>query len=209
MSAPDNDENDQIQDPEEYVSRRRLEDIFEARRQLRHQRLVVHEHREDESEFKAAKAYRSAFSNYLLEIEPLMRIYEPGPHLLYEKDYGSVTISPRLETDESGYGTTHYVTVPDGILGTREVEVPEPPEPVTHRLQGLNSVFTLPSPVTEKFVLETPHSMWDDDSRTVTETAEINLATLDEMIRDTNNFLAEIGFELDPDTGPDEWEIEV
>lgn len=195
---------DTVQDPEKYVSTRRLEDIFDARQELRQHRLGIKDIQHEYGPIRAATAYRAALSNYIMEIEPLLMRFEPGPELMYQKPFGAIEITP-VEYREDGNA---FITIEERGMSGRQVTVPDPPDPVRFPIQGLTALFELPDPISETFTVETPMSSWEDEVER-TERAQIHIDTLDQMTRAANRFLGEVGFELEPDSGPDSWEIDV
>jgi hypothetical protein len=199
-----------VRDPEEYTNERRLKDIFDARSDIREKRLQAQEAARTDR-LTAVSAYRSAVSNYLLEVEPLLRQHEPGTQLLTERDFGSIVIEPPTKEKEAPGRTTttrQIIEVPKDTYGTKEVPVKDIPDPAKYHLTGLRSLFTAPNPVEHEFTFIADNTYRQRDKYTLTQRTQISFQTLDTMVRTINNFLGEAGLELNPDTGGDTAEVD-
>jgi len=205
MSGSDTSETaeaQEIQDPEGYVNKRRLETIFDIRNRMREsrQRIRLAQQGDRMSEFDALSAYRSMAYSYFIELEPILHRYEPGPTLISEQPFGNTKIGPRLR--ESPHGQTRQeIYLPDEGNGSDWLPVTHPPEPVTVEFRGLNTL-TMDGPLQETFQVVVPRK----GAVTTTVTQQFPQSVLDRMVRQMNNFLATIGFEIEPETS-DEWEI--
>lgn len=196
-TAHDLDRPEEINDPEEYVNRRRLESIFKIRDRLHDARLQIRA--KDTDRYAAVSNYRSLVDSYVIEIEPLLRRYGDGPELLTDRNFGVLEIEPTTRKSARAGSAATQVHV-DGDWLT----VKTPPRSVRYELHGLNSLFRLGDPVTHTFTADAGSL----GNRTVSWEVETqpDFGTLDAMVREVNDFLAEIGFELDADDG-DTWEI--
>lgn len=198
-----NDGPDQIKDPEAYVNQRRLQQLFDLRESLHERQLKIVEiesnRRTKYSKWDAINAYRSLVNSYVLELEPIFRRYEQGPKLLNEKDFGTVKVPPHSKKKQIGMGSnkTPLVYQPsdsssnsDGYVTIKTL----PNQPVEYELEGLSSVLELPSPLTAQYTLR------KDRGGEFVHTArtQIRSLTLRSMVRTANNFLADIGFTVEP-----------
>jgi hypothetical protein len=208
--APHDIEVAEVRDPEEYTNERRLKDIFDARSQLREYRLDVQEAARADR-FAAVSAYRSAVSNYLLEVEPLLRKHDPGTKLLTERDFGTVVVEPPIKEEEAPGLTTatrRAIKVPKDSHGTKTVPVKRVPDPVEYPLVGLRSLFNTPDPIEHEFTFMSDQEYDRGTTYDITQRKQISFQTLDAMVRTINNFLGDAGLELDPDTGSDTAEVD-
>lgn len=186
-----------ITDPEEYVTERRLRDIFDARTKLRDRRLAARTAVKSQ-EFQAMSAYRSAVSNYIMEIDPLMRQFDQGTEPLFEEEFGLVTIEPAVRYQEFPCGSDEWMlTTTDG----NEIPIENPPEPANFPLLGLDSLFVYDDPLTATWEVEPTRRGGTIRHR---RTGQIPFTTLDDMAMAASQFLAEIGLELDPEPDTDD-----
>lgn len=200
QTAPKDEEVATVEDPEEYARSQRLEDIFNARRELRY----IRRRADFENDWEALRAYRAAVATYAAEVEPLFLKYDAGEYVWFKKDFGTVAVAPQMWREQHrhhGEGWGVKVRKKNG-RGREKAVVKERPEPVEYDLIGIESLFELPNPIEETFHFEEVGRHSSYRVRTVTE--QISFATLDEIYRATNRFLADIGFELDPDDSPND-----
>lgn len=197
-------ELDVVEDPEQYVQTRRLQDIFDSRQELRKIRREA-DFASTQGSWEGLCAYRAAVATYLQEVEPLFHRYD-GDHLWYEYDFGTITVEP--DTYEQTGGTYRdrgiYVDIREN-RSEESYQVKEHKEPIIYEIEGLESLFGLPNPIQHTFRFETEGRHDDMVSKDVT--VQIPFRTLNSMARLTHQFLAEIGFELDPNREPDNMEI--
>jgi hypothetical protein len=181
----------EIEDPEAYVNHRRLQSIFDARTKLRDRRITARTAGKSQ-EFRAVSAYRSAVSNYVMELEPLMQRFEAGTEPLRKKDFGDVTIEPNVRYREFHSGSNEWMlTKSNGD----KVPIEAPPEAVSLPFIGLDCLFVYDDPLTPTWEIE--HSR--HGGRIIhQEVGQIPFSVLDDMVIAANRFLAEIGFELNP-----------
>jgi hypothetical protein len=218
MSETDPENGDgepqEIKDPNAYVNHRRLRSIFDIRDDMTEARAKVKTapHSRRYSEYEALSAYRALVDSYIVETEPLLRKYKPGPSLLQSKDYGSVIVEPESRSvSRAGASRTQEVYVGDDPETSEDwVPVVRVPEGKEFDLTGLLSLIHLPDPITAEFELHISGSGYKMRQEMMyTSTTQISFASLDTMVRSVNNFLADIGFELDPeDEDSEPWDIE-
>jgi hypothetical protein len=186
-----------ITDPTEYVTERRLRDIFDARTKLRDRRLAARTAVKSQ-EFRAVSAYRSAVSNYVMEIDPLMRRFDAGTEPLFEQEFGIVTIGPDVRYQEFHSGADEWMlTTTDGD----EIPIEDPPEPVDFPFLGLDSLFVFDDPLTATWEVKPTRR---GGTTTHRQTGQIPFGILDDMAMAANRFLGQIGLELDPEPDRDD-----
>jgi hypothetical protein len=196
---------EQIADPEEIVQSRRLKSIFDIRDDLRKHRKTILMEKYDNagvSRFEALCGYRALCNDYLMELEPLLNEYESGTQLLEERDFGYAYIQPTYEIissrNEYGFGTEVKIHHKNGAETTAHGKPPTK----KIRLEGLESVWTVPDPLVAQIdVAQSSDSL--RDSKPVTIKDQFAVRTTDQFIRSMNMFLSDIGFELEPETEED------
>lgn len=204
--GPEKDDSSlqQVSDPEEYVNHRRLKTIFDIRDQMRElqNEVKVAPHVNNTSRYEALSAYRAIVSSYIVEVEPLMRHYKPGPKLLDKRDFGTVKIGPSVVERKSPMGrgsTTAYIdTSTDSKFKKNKFPVKSVPAPVEFKFHGLTSLLGQPDPLASDFKIQSSRSR-RNNTRTHTVTSQVPFEKLDGMTRTINNFLADIGMEVDPE----------
>jgi hypothetical protein len=197
-----------VEDPEEFIEERRLRDIFEARDRLRERRITV-KTAPDHKEYRAVSAYRSAVSNYLMEVEPLLARYEDGEALLFDVEFGCLRVEPDVEFTEWPAGAnTWTVEVDSGSEVEIEREQAEQADTRVFAMEGLVSLFNYPDPLLAQWEFEQTYRGGEQVKYTHTKEAQIRFGVLDRMARSINRFLADIGFELEPESD-DTWEVDV
>lgn len=196
-----------IRDPEAYVNSRRLKSIFDIRDAMVTVRADVKTAPyRDGSKFEALSKYRALVGSYVVETEPLLRRYEGGPELLHKQEFGHQMLSVR-EVDQSGYNheSTHTVDVSDDqSIRYDTVRVRGLPDPKAYDLTGLLSIVEYPDPLEAEFELESAQKHKISGTINYTRTAQVAFQHLDRMVRALNNYLGQIGFEVEPmdDTEP-------
>lgn len=206
MSEPENESEPQkISDPESYVNHRRLRTIFDIRDKMIETRrdVKVAPHDNVISRFKALAAYRALVDSFVVETEPLLRRYSDGKQLLKSRDYGQITVAPEfIEIPRRrGLPMNWKVDVSnDRRYSTGSIGFTEKPEIKYFEITGLISVVELPDP------LSVTYESIDRDPN-YTHEEQIGFDILDQMVRDINNFLAKIGFEVDPQEEEDTLQI--
>jgi hypothetical protein len=204
------DHPERIEDSEDYSKQRRLKSVFDIRKEIHETRrdIKFQSHKLGQRH-QAITAYRSLVESYLLEIEPLLRRYGDGEYYLTEYDFGRLTLAP--ETRSSDGRTFHQVELyfpnrdnqyernTDGWENVMEENVPDP---VAYDFTGLQSLFDAP----DTLILH-DHVKEDDSYRSETYTyinkSQIPMTMLDQMVRVMNEFISDIGFELDPEKEDD------
>lgn len=201
-TKPENEsEPTEVSDPDAYVNHRRLKSIFDIRDEMRESRRKVKmaDHRpvEQVTTYEALSAYRALVDSYVVETEPLLRKYDRGVELLEEEDFGKVLVKPTVITG----GEYRKVRVGGEEISTRNV-----PKGRVYELEGLLSVIEQPDPLTAELKLNKPHNHARNPVHKVLK-KQIKFKSLDRMVRGINNFLAEIGFELNPREEQDPLEL--
>lgn len=215
MTDSDGDSEDvaQIKDPEAYVNQRRLQQLFDLRENLHKSRLklaeIEHNRRHKRTRWEALNAYRALVDSYILELEPLLLRYEPGPELLNETHFGTVEVTPHYKLEPAGRSSSDTYQVYEPSASTNNssddyVRVQNRPhEVVEYELEGLRSVLELPSPLTATYTFNKFKYAGKGKSFKHTAKTQIRMETMDTMVRKANNFLAEIGFTVSPEPEDD------
>jgi hypothetical protein len=214
MSESDsNDEiptSEQIADATDIVQSRRLNSIFDIRDELReHRKIILMEKYDNKgiSRFQALSGYRTLANNYLMELQPLLKKFEPGQELLTERDFGTATIVPKYEiTSSSRRGGSANVEIYHATGGTTKVA--EEPTPQKLDLTGLESIWNIPDPLETRLTLD----KFDNASRgtrpqPVRIQDQFSVNTTDRFVRAMNLFLSDIGFELEPQEDKEPYQI--
>jgi len=206
MSADEqaSNETEVVRGADEIVIERRLSTIFDIRDEIQDIRKRLRMGRLDGlTEFQVLSGYRTLVDNYAMELHPLLLKYETGEQLLNEHDFGEAYVNPKIVERESAMNSSRKLKRP--IRG--DIKAGEVTDIVAFELVGLRSLWELPDP------LEADVSITRRKPETMSELPEqvrvadqIRLEKLDEMVREMNVFLSEIGFELEPET-TQEWEI--
>jgi hypothetical protein len=196
----------EIDDPDNYTTSTRLQQIFEARRQLREIRREASSYRHSgvgkRQKMRAVQYYRSGVESYLLEVDTLLREHDPGPALWSKKHYGTVTIQPPGKfTEKLGY----YVAENIERGPNQPLKVSSLPEPKQIDIVGLKWLFETESPIQATFEFDI-QSHTIGETYTTTASAVMSWTTLNSMVSDVNSFLGELGIGLDVDD-TEEWKI--
>lgn len=195
----------EVEDPEDYSTSTRLQQIYDARRELREMRRQAAQHRHsggNQAKMRAVQYYRSAVESYLLEVDTLLRQHDPGPQLWSKKHYGTVTIRPPgdFEKKRGYYRATNIKR--DGNLPLKVKTIPDPKQV---EIVGLKWLFKAESPVKAAFEYDV-HSNTFGETHTKVARAYVSWTTLNQMVSDVNSFLGELGIGLSVDE-TDEWDI--
>jgi len=201
-----------VDDPESYIQTRRLQDIFEARKDVRDQRLKTKQYQVNNSENqqavdRARRLYRASVENYLTELRPLFLSDELGKQYWYNLDLGSQLVEPNYYTGSHGRrGTRRKID-----KGEKTYTLREEPSPKEIDLKGLNIVFQLPDPMQFSWDLTVNSKRLGQkrDAITVTNTFTLGFGKLDQIVNEANNYLRERGIELDPEEGLPEDELQL
>jgi hypothetical protein len=170
-------------------------------------KVKLADHSEEFTTYEALSAYRALTDSYIVESEPLLRRYEDGTELLENADFGVERVSPPcFKADQ--YQRGRY----EVELGNHErdtVLLSQPPEEQLYELNGLLSLIECPDPLVAQYEWKTARSSNRGGGRiSYTHRQQLTFSTLDAMVRSVNNFLAEIGFELDPQDDTEPGQIE-
>ena len=194
---------EEIKDAEDYVHQRRLKSIFDLREELHTKRKQIRiAEADDRNRFAALCVYRSIVDSYVLELEPLLRLYERGIQYLTETNFGTVSVTPETRQATRAGDSRGQVTEVYNPETEKWHAASHSIEPTTYQLQGLESLLTLPNPIETEFTIKTDRPL-RDDLVTITATSQIGMDRLDAMVRVMNTFLSDIGFEVDPEPEDD------
>lgn len=204
VDAPNPDADVEIEDPEDYSTSTRLQQIFEARRELREIRRDAAAYRQSSSssaaKMEAAQYYRSGVESYLLEVDTLLRHHEPGPELWSSKHYGSVTIQPPGKWKSEGGSYKECSNRKD-----LPQKITELPKPKRFDIVGLESLFQSDSTITATFKFPVD-GYTIGEVETAPANGYISWTTLNRMVSDVNLFLGDLGIGLSLDE-TQEWNI--
>jgi hypothetical protein len=212
MSEPEPEsksEPQEIRDPEAYVNHRRLRSIFDIRDDMVEARKKVKlaGHSREFTTYEALSAYRALTDSYVVEAEPLLRRYEGGIELLEKVDFGTETASPPYHKMSRGQRGAFEVDLVNHDRDTVRLE--SPPQEKEYNLNGLLSVIECPDPLVAEYEWRSAQrSNRGGGTVNYVHKQQISFSTLDRMVRSLNNFLAEIGFELDPQDDTEPGQIE-
>jgi len=196
---------ERIEDSADYSTKRRLKSVFDIRHEIRDTRKEIKfEAHKSSYRHQAVSAYRALVESYLLEIEPLLRRYGNGEVYLNQYDFGQLTLEPQTReiSKNSFFDVELFFPNQRGGNGNDSAweRVPEDnvPEPVTYEFIGLRSLFDAP----DTFVLHDDvqlQGVTGTDVLTYVQKAQIPMNSLDLMVRSLNDFISDIGFELEPE----------
>ncbi|GAA0305696.1 hypothetical protein [Halarchaeum salinum] len=188
-------EIEKIEDSEDYVQRRRLKEIYDARESIREKRRQIDIMIEDPDyprvdKYRGARLYRSAVEDYIMAVEPLLvnTYAEDGTAYWEDVELGTIQMQPpeHLRGDVEPSPFNDYLRI---------VEKPTPKE---FAITGLQSILGLPRPLTADFSATVrTQSQPDPHQTTKTITQPIPWDILVSAVRQTTLFLEEIGFEVD------------
>lgn len=195
-----------VEDPEDYSTSTRLQQIYDARRELREMRRQASQYRHsgvsNDGKMRAVQYYRSAVESYLLEVDTLLRQHDPGPKLWSEKHYGTVRINPPGDFQEKrGY----YQAANLKRNGNLPLKVTTVPDAKEVDIVGLKWLFEAQSPIEAAFEYDV-HSHTYGETYTAGAKACVSWTTLNQMVSDVNSFLGDLGIGLDIDE-TQEWDI--
>jgi hypothetical protein len=194
----------EIKHADDIVIERRLNTIFDIRRQIHELRRqagmgLIKQH----SKYEVQSGYRSLVTNYLMELHPLLLKYDDvGHHLLYEYDFGVEKIKPRIEIRQHGISEQYYLIRPE--RGDVPYQQASPGAVGDVELKGLTSLQEVDDPLKGVVVKEVrdPVTMSMQEQR-IPFAAQIGMQTLDDMTLRMNEFISQVGLELEPDRDDD------
>lgn len=206
-----------VRDPEEIINQRRAKSIFDIRDDMREKRKMVrlasHDRSTDISIYEAKSAYRALVDSYIIETEGLMRHYEPGPELLNSRDLGIMEIRPRVVDKGNATKGRHinrkYTidTSRDRNFSENQVHTDTDIDAKYFEFEGLLSLLEAPDPLQAQWEIEIYERFEGTTNKVHTVIRQVNYSILDNMVRSINNFLADIGFEIDPEQEQDTLEL--
>ena len=194
-----------IEDPDSFIQSQRLKDIFNARRDVRKQRLKMKTHAIDTdkaAQVTAAKrGYRAAVETYLQELRPVFMGDKQGRDVWFGLDFGTLKVELPVQRETVGLNRERLVyreTKPNGE--TKKHKVCGRPEPKEIDLRGLNYLFELPEPIAVEFEwTNTSSGKWASSthSKSITKRHDIGFDRLDQIVNEANHRLQERGFDLE------------
>jgi len=192
-----------IEDDESYIQSQRLRDIFDARQDVRKQRLKMKIHsidaRKQREVRNAKRVYRAAVENYLSELRPVFMQTERGRKAWFALDFGTLDIHLPTTNKQVGRGTKQVHETTDAEGNPTTLPVDDRPEPEQFDLNGLNYLFDLSEPISVEFEwVATSNGIRGGTSRyTETVRYDIGFDRLDQLMNEANNWLQKLGLDLD------------
>lgn len=197
-------ENVEVEDPEDFTTIERLRQIYDTRAELRQIRAKASQVRNNPNsrgrqKMQALQMYRSGVESYILEVDTLLKMFEPGPELYHSRDYGEVVIRPpgNWERRMGHYRSKDIETGPNQPLKVKSL-----PDAKSVKITGLRTLFEEETPITRKFEF-TPIDGRIGDSVVKRNGAVIDWNQLNRMVSDVNAFLGEVGMGLDAEEKSD------
>lgn len=172
---------------DEMVRQERVRSIFQAKRDCREQRTKATNEAAVQDDKLGSIIFRNALESYIREVEPLFSKTEQGRRYWKTYDFGTLDLRPRHENTtrtEKQYGVIEDANPKGGVSNTKM------------KLQGIQSLFDLETPVRVDFNIEVPSTRrgYDHTYADVVSESHIPITSLDKMYAVTNGYLAEIGF---------------
>lgn len=207
MSEPE-DHPERIEDSEDYTVQRRLKSVFDIRKDIHQTRKKIRYASHKASErYQAVCAYRALAESYLLEIEPLLRRYGDGDYYLNQSNFGAVTLEPETRNTPTNRLGGVELFFPNAPIDNYKDNSPwirvrsdSVPEPVSYNFTGLNALFEVPDTLILADQVRQAANRSRAKEYTYVQKSQIPMSTLDDMVRSMNEFLSDIGFELEPET---------
>lgn len=196
---------EQAEDPEDYVTRRRLKDVYDARSDLLEARSIASKESIRGNKSAAQQYYRKAVENYMIELQPLFFGFG-GEDLWKKEEFGSFEVHPPNIELESKYNWTDdmYQISHEG----EKVRVVGPlPDSEVLTVRGIESLFSAESPIRVSFEYKTQDRFRPNIDKASSVYLPENI--LDEMVFKAGTFLAEHGLDLDADKGLPEDELQL
>lgn len=199
---------ERIEDSEDYTVQRRLKSVFDIRRDIHQTRKEIRfaSHKRNER-YQAVCAYRALAESYLLEIEPLLRRYGDGDYYLNQSNFGSVTIQPETRNTSTNRLGGVELFFPNAPIDNHKnnsswirVNPDSVPESATYDLTGLTALFDVPDTLMLADQVRQSGDWNRSKEYTYVQKSQIPMSALDDMVRTMNEFLSDIGFELEPET---------
>jgi len=184
-----------VLDPEEYTQKRRLRDVFDARRRVaeweregRNAR-VMNDH---VSEHHERHLLLTAVQSYLREVEPLMLETYPeiGKEYWQKAELGTVQIPPPESLSPENAGSVH----------TDVITVDETASPEEVHLEGIGTLLGREVWLSGEFEARvTKRGVGGEVTQKDTNSVLIPRPVIMKAFREANMFLADVGLDLDPD----------
>jgi len=195
----------EINDPDDFSTSSRLQQIYQARQELRQMRQEAAQHRKQHPA-KAVMFYRTAVESYLMELDTLFTQNDDGRELWNRKQYGTVTIAPPGSYEPAPCVARAWRVEGIGDNNNDALTIESKPTPKTVELTGLKSLFETDSPIRAKFQLETTDELTGKQTVSVGAYGHVPWTSLNQMVMDTNSYVSDLGIGLDIDE-TDEWTI--
>ena len=195
----------EINDPDDFSTSTRLQQIYQARQELRQMRREAAQHRKQQPG-RAVMYYRTAVESYLMELDTLFTQNDDGRELWNRKQYGTVTIAPPGSYEPAPRVAGAWRVEGIGDNNNDALTIESKPNPKTVELTGLKSLFETDSPIRTKFELETTNELTGKQTVSVGAHGFVPWTSLNQMVMDANEFVSDLGIGLDIDE-TDEWTI--
>lgn len=169
-------------DIDEAVNQARLNALEDARENVRERREMAQLRLAgDQYDRMGLVAFRSALETYAREAEALLRHTETGRHYWTERHFGHM------------------------IYPTDEADIRDP-----NPVEGLDTLFETENPATFEMetITESPGLNRGNTIETIEVEQQIPFGILDEMYATINQYLSEIGIDIELTDETNEWELE-
>ena len=188
---------DKAKDPDDYVTQRRLRDLYDARKNLMARREKASELRITNGAFQGNRYYRKSVENYIMEVQPLFFQFDKE-HLWHSEEFGSFKIGPPTEDLMDSYRHLGKQIEHDGEKYTLAGEVPEAK---TFYIRGFETLYNQPSPLEIEFEFEVQRQLTVSGSIIKRTQVAIPEHILDRMVFTANTFLSEHGLDIGSEEG--------
>lgn len=181
----------EIDDPENYGSSKRLQQIYDARRELREIRQEAATHRTRMPK-KALAYYRTGVESYLMELDTLFQRDKKGQYLWTEQQFGTIRIDPPQTPEKSYHSINSY----------------SEKEPQIFEIRGLATLFEVDTEITHVFEFEDKHELTGTKTRKVERSAMIPWDVLNKMVAVANRYVSNLGIGLEIDDEKHTWQFD-
>lgn len=177
-------------DVDEIVRQERVRAIFDARRECRDKRSKAKAQTYQGRTNVGRALYRDAVEGYVREVQTFLTQTEKGETLWNDFHFGTIDVTPSVEEVP---GNTDKKRLDDGTIIAKAPDGREIP------VRGLNALFELSPPFTARFevVTESVGRGRRETSKKLNVEREIPIRILDQMFAAINQYLADIGFDIE------------
>ncbi len=215
---------DTVDDPSNYSQTRRLQQIYDARKDVTEKLSEIEAQRRSGriSNYLASSLLRSKLESYLMELEPLYNNYKQKAKYYWDKPTQKERKKIRqkarqqnngeLDTKEVEEIVENHIQKRYNFLGRMRVPTPitdqeiKDIELVSHNQQpplelefwGLSSILNTDSPIRATYRLKVKN-IRNTEIQTKTKECEIDISILKNAYRIAGSFLSDIGVDLDPE----------